>query len=519
MHDIHLINGEFETATPESVGIPSGAIADCLEAIIRSDRNIHSLHVFKNGYLVAGGSAKPFTDTSRRRVYSTMKSVIALAVLFLVQEGKLSFEDKIVDWFPGDVPEDCSELMKNLTLRNILNMSVGQEKDALSIYHAANFGEEMIPLGQRGKGFGLDFDPKGMTLEQIFFRLPMDFVPGTRFHYVNTVPELLIRLITKASGTDFIHYLKPRLFDKLHTDVFNSQETTDKGWSPAGYHRSADEEVSTYLDGSTTVTSSKDLCKFALFYLQRGSWEGEQLLDPALIDEATSLLIPTADFAAKTGQAEDNAYGYGMQIWRNSYGGYQMLGGCGQTAVIIPELELAIVWCAFDPAYHDGGTAVLVRDLIFKALRKHAIQEDPAAFARLQQLYRGWTITPPALTSDFERCNIKAGSYTLAEPVDGFTAAAFDYKEKTVSLTQGDKVTVLDYGLCGSFVRNADGPDRKIDGYSCVYENDRRAVWAACGTMDAETLLLQLQYEGEMQPMRYYFTPGADGVLKCTKKR
>ena len=519
MHDIHLINGLFEAATPESVGIPSGAIADCLEAIIKSDRNIQSLHIFKDGKLAAGGSAKPFTDTSRRRVYSTMKSVIALAVLFLVQEGKLSFEDKIVDYFPEDVPEDCSELMKNLTLRNILNMSVGQEKDALSIFHASSFGEEMIPLNQRGKDFGLSFNPKGMTLEQIFFRLPMDYVPGSRFHYVNTVPELLIRLITKASGTDFIHYLKPRLFDYLHTDVFNSQETTDPSWSPEKPHRHADDFVKTYLDGSTTVTSSYDLCKFALFYLQRGSWEGKQLLDPALIDEATSMLIPTADFAAKTGESDDNAYGYGMQIWRNSYGGYQMLGGCGQTAVIVPEMNLVMVWCAFDPAYHDGRTAALVRDHIFKAMRRHSIPENPEAYERLQAVLKGWTIAPPNLTSDFESCSIRPGKYALAETVDGIDAVEFNYKEKSAVVYQNGSAVNLDFGLCGSFVRNAKGPKRRIDGYSCVYENDTKAVWAACGTTGRDTLLLQLQYEGEMQPMRYYFSPAGDGILCCEKRR
>ena len=157
--DIRMIGGEFEKRTPESQGISSRDITACLEAIKATGENVHSLHIFRNGFSVAGGSALPFTDLSPRRVYSTMKSVIALAVLFLVQEGKLSFEDRIADWFKEDVPADCPKELKELTLRQTLNMSVGQFQDALTIFHASHYGLGMIPFTQREKMKDLPFDP------------------------------------------------------------------------------------------------------------------------------------------------------------------------------------------------------------------------------------------------------------------------------------------------------------------------------------------------------------------------
>ena len=515
--DIRMIDGEFEKRTPESQGISSGDITACLEAIKATGENVHSLHIFRNGFSVAGGSALPFTDLSPRRVYSTMKSVIALAVLFLVQEGKLSFEDRIADWFKEDVPADCPKALKELTLRQTLNMSVGQFQDALTIFHASRYGLGMIPFTQREKMKDLPFDPKGMSLTQLFFSLPVEYAPGTRFHYVNTVPELLIRLVTKAAGEDFINYLRPRLFEPLKVDLFNAQETMKDGWSPEAPSRGMYDHVETYLDGSTSVTTAKDLCKFALFLLQKGRWEGRQLLSEELVTEATSMLMPTW---MEEGRDEFHAYGYGMQIWRNPFGGFSLLGGSGQAAVAVPEEGLVVVYTSMNTHLAAEGTKMpeIVRDFVVKRLYGTALPEDPEGLAAMEKCFKEWSTAPEGLSAHREGEVALAGRYVLKEPCDGITTAGFDFKNALVRIEQGSRRCYLQYGLGGAFERNTQRPKMPAEGYSKVYGGDPLGCFASGGWAENGTFVLQLQYSDDLRCFRYSFRFDPDGTAEVSRR-
>jgi len=435
-----------------------------------------------------------------------MKTVICFAILFLVQEGRLSFEDRIVDYFPEAVPADCGSEMRRLTVRNVLNMSVGQELDALKIFHATNCGAGMIPYTLRGQGDALGFDPRGMTLEQIFFSIPMVFRPGERFYYVNTVPELLIRLVTKAGGTDFIRYLRPRLFEPLDVTIFNCQETWMEGWRPEGTPRRPYDPVAGYLDGSTAVTSTKDLSKFALFLLQEGSWEGRQLLSQELIREATSMLIPTWDYAERVhGGDRSMSCGYGMQIWRNPFGGCQMLGGSGQAAIVVPDLELVIVYNSMNAHLAERGTVMPeIVERLYRKMRKYAIPEDRTAYLEMQKQFAAWTIAPAHLAPAGAQEAKWNGRRELAEPVDGITAMDFDFPSRRVVIRQGQRRCTVAYGTGGDFVRSPAGPEHPYSGYSFVYGGDLAAVSASGGWEDETRFVLQLQYDCQMDMYRYH---------------
>lgn len=509
MKDIQIIHGEFERATPESQGIPSRAIRQCLDGIIEADQFVHSLHIFRNGYLIAGGSAKPFSDISHRRLYSTMKSVIATGVLFLVQEGKLRFDDTIADYFPESVPEDCQEYIRRITIRNVLNMSLGQQRDALRIYHKTNCGEGMIPFTDRSGAEHLPFDPRGLSLEEIFFRMPQEFEPGERFYYVNTAPELIIRLITKVSGEDIIRYLTPRLFEPLEIEYFNQQETWMEGWTADSEARKPDDPVIGYLDGATTVTTTRDLCKFALLFLQEGRWNGRQLLDPALIREATKLCLPTVDYAEATESfPEEDSYGYGMQVWRNQYGGYQFLGGLVQTALMIPEQNLCIVYTSMNMHTEEKTSAMpnLIRDYIYKHIHGAALPEDPEAFREMDVCFSAWSTAPHGLAAHDPSESARSGLFEVHGDVDGITAMEFHFQTQEVSIHMDGSVFSVRYGVNGNFVRNQNVTWHRPEGYTCIFGNDRTAVSASGGWSSPGQFVLQLQYDVDMVSYRYLCT-------------
>ena len=67
----------------------------------------------------------------RRNIYSATKSFTSCAVGFAVQEGLLSLDEKLTDAFPADLPDIISDNLAKATVRDLLTMSLGEEKPQL----------------------------------------------------------------------------------------------------------------------------------------------------------------------------------------------------------------------------------------------------------------------------------------------------------------------------------------------------------------------------------------------------
>ncbi|MDE6977400.1 MAG: serine hydrolase, partial [Lachnospiraceae bacterium] len=70
-------------------------------------------------------------DECRRNVYSAAKSYTSCAVGFAVQEGLVSLGEKLVDAFPGELPDEISGNLAKATVRDLLTMCLGQEQGGL----------------------------------------------------------------------------------------------------------------------------------------------------------------------------------------------------------------------------------------------------------------------------------------------------------------------------------------------------------------------------------------------------
>jgi hypothetical protein len=71
---------EFNYASPESVGLPSGAVLDFLDFIRLVRFNLHSFILIKDEKVISEGYYAPFNETDKKRLYSCTKSIAALAV-------------------------------------------------------------------------------------------------------------------------------------------------------------------------------------------------------------------------------------------------------------------------------------------------------------------------------------------------------------------------------------------------------------------------------------------------------
>jgi CubicO group peptidase (beta-lactamase class C family) len=113
----------------------------------------------------------------------------------------------------------------------------------------------------------------------------------------------LTALVKKLSGQILIEYLRPRLLDPL-------------GFSPEA--SCVERPEGGAWGGSGLLCSAHDLCCFGLFLLNRGNWEGRQLLSASYLEEACSPLI---DNRVSVGHPEMQ-FGYGYQIWRTRHNGF-----------------------------------------------------------------------------------------------------------------------------------------------------------------------------------------------------
>ena len=115
----------FEKVAPEEVGIPSQCIFDYLKKLEDAELSVHDMIIVRHGKICFENYWEPFSVSYLHRMYSVSKSFIALAVGFLIDEGKMSLDDKIVDILPKDITKGANETVKLQTVRDMMTMQTG----------------------------------------------------------------------------------------------------------------------------------------------------------------------------------------------------------------------------------------------------------------------------------------------------------------------------------------------------------------------------------------------------------
>ena len=97
-------NSIIPRSAPEAQGVSSTAILNYLDALDEKNFSIHSLMLLRHGNVIAEGWWQPYAPEHKRYVYSLSKSFTSSAVGFAVAEGLLTVEDKVISFFPDDLP-------------------------------------------------------------------------------------------------------------------------------------------------------------------------------------------------------------------------------------------------------------------------------------------------------------------------------------------------------------------------------------------------------------------------------
>lgn len=249
------------------------------------------IRVSQGGELIAQRS---WDEECRRNIYSASKSVTSCAVGFAVQEGLVKLSEKLVDAFPDDLPAHVGDCLAAATVRDLLTMCLGQREAAL-------MGGQRPLYAQR-------------DWVKLSLALPFEDAPSTKFVYNNVGPYLAGVLVQRRAGCTLVDYLTPRLF--AHMGIQRPTWETD----PQGM---------TFGAGGLFWTLT-ELHAFGQFCLQRGAWNGRQLLDGDWIDQCASK------------QVDNGADGYGYLFWRGANNSYRADGKYGQLSIVFPDRDAVI---------------------------------------------------------------------------------------------------------------------------------------------------------------------------------
>lgn len=317
-------------STPEEQGISSKAIIDFIDAVKNSKHEFHSIMIVRHGKVVAEGWWNPYKPELKHTLYSVSKSFTATAIGYAVSEKKISVEDKVVSFFPDDVPATISPNLAELRIKHLLSMSVGHE-----------------------------MDPTGPVITKTnwikaFLSIPVDYAPGTKFVYNSVATYMLSAIVQKVTGQSVIDYLTPRLFAPLGIKGMDWETDPNK----------------TNVGGWGLRLKTEDMAKFGQLFLQKGIWNGKQVLSSDWIREASTQKIEQDPSAPQTRKdSSDWLQGYCYQMWRSRHNSYRGDGAFGQYILVLPEKdavvaitsetsdmqgELDLVWKYLLPAFQPG---------------------------------------------------------------------------------------------------------------------------------------------------------------------
>lgn len=376
-------------STPEEQGVRSEGILSFLKAVREHTIELHSFMLLRNNTVISEGWWAPHHKGLPHMLFSLSKSFTSTAIGFAVTEGLLTVDDPVVNYCRPDLLQGLDERYHRLKIKHLLTMSTGQAQ------------EPACP--KRADG----------DWEKGFFEEPLVFEPGTRFHYNSMATYMLSVILTRVTGQTLCDYLKPRLFDPLGIE--------NPVWDvcPRGYS----------MGGWGLNLKTEDIAKLGLLYLNKGAFNGRQLLPSAWIDEATSSQIANGEDASS-----DWAQGYGYQFWRCRHNAYRADGAFGQYCVIFPEKRAVI---AITGAVSDMQSVLnLIYGHLLPAMSDEAALPASSAYAELQEILKGLTLNPRKhIAHSVREAQLNGQSYAFEDNPEGVKKVSFSFEEDILTIT------------------------------------------------------------------------------------
>jgi CubicO group peptidase (beta-lactamase class C family)/predicted glycoside hydrolase/deacetylase ChbG (UPF0249 family) len=388
-------NQTLTRSTPEAEGVNTENIINFIDAINASKHEMHSYMILRHGKVVSEGWWSPYRADLKHTLYSCSKSFVATAVGFAVAEKLITVDDKVVSFFPNDLPETISPFLAELKIKDLLSMTVGHEKENSTLI-ATN--DNWI---------------------KAFLATPIKYQPGTKFLYNSPATFMLSAIVQQVTKQKVIDYLKPRLWAPLGISGID-WEVNPQGINTGGW-------------GLRLKT--EDMAKFGQLFLQKGKWKGKQILPESWVDEASTMKImqdPTATQAKK--DSSDWLQGYCYQMWRCRNNGYRADGANGQYIIVLPEKDAVIAITSETNSMQ--GEINLVWKHLLPAFTDNKLPKNAKLNADLNAKNKSLAL-PIAAKSNLNNreATISGKSFAVFSNDNSMKNIGFDFKNNTLNLT------------------------------------------------------------------------------------
>ncbi len=329
----------FMRATPESQGISSDLLASLLRELDASkDTEMHHFMALRHGKVICECNFAPYPKGMWHITHSMCKSITGMAIGMLIEEGKLKLDENIYDIFSDHMNAFSKIFRPAITVENLLTMTSGVTFNESGIVSGNDWLESFLNASVNGK-------------------------PGTEFQYNSLNTYVLSAIVTKRTGETLTEYLTPRLFEPLGITKYY-WETCPKGITKGGWG---------------LFLCAEDMAKLGQLYLQKGEWNGQQLISEYWIEISTARHLKT----------QNDTYGYGYQLWMEQRpGSFEYNGMLGQNVIIYPDMDMVLVT--------NAGNKEMFQDCIMlNIIRKYfpvdyhpadVLPENPLSYGLLKRL-------------------------------------------------------------------------------------------------------------------------------------
>jgi len=301
---------EWQVTTPEKQDM-DGSVLERITRYVQDSRlEVDSVVVVRHGYIVYEKYFRPPWNKDRiHNIHSCTKSVMGSLVGIAVQQGKIrSLNDKMVDYFPNRTIQNLDERKKSVTLLNLITMKGGFD-----------WAEWTYPYT----------DPRNPMIQalrsndtvQFVLDRPMATKPGRTWEYNGGYSEIFSAIVTDRTGMNTLEFAKKNLFNPLGITRLVWRTVRQGLYEAAG----------------GLLMTPQDMAKYGYLILNRGFWEGRQIVPAEFVAESVKTQTTFSDNAG---------YGY-HSWWTLPQDGYYFAAGVyGQEIYVIEKKDMVVVTTA-----------------------------------------------------------------------------------------------------------------------------------------------------------------------------
>lgn len=405
----------WRTSPPEEQGLDSGRMADGLQKMLEEGAEVDSLLVIRNGYVVLDAHFAPYDGSFPHDIASVTKSIMTTLIGIAVDQGKLSLDDTLVSFFPERTIANLDQRKSHITVGDLVSMRNGMQSGCYA-------ADEPTLVAMRATP-----DWVQSALDR-----PMVAEPGAEFCYDSPGMHLLSAILQQATGMPAQEFARENLFAPLGIREFIWMS------DPQGYTRG----------WGDLHLLPEDLAKIGFLWLQRGQWDGQQVVSEAWVLDSVRLHSKFIE--------PDFGYGYG---WWISTGDYQGSGRGGQRVRVIASKNTLVVVTAANSDYSEMDA--WLTPMLIDA--KDRLPANPQGRAGLQAILAAASVEAHDWRGGFlpeMAAQISGRHYQCQSNPAGLETLHIEFHEPeraTLSVMMNGAPESWDIGLEGEYLFSEDG--------------------------------------------------------------